>query len=275
MAKIGLKYPIYKSDSGAGVIGKAIQADISIETSDAKLYADDGIAESDNSFLSGTITLGIDDLSDEIQAALFGHTLSVDGELTASADDVSPYVGIGFYGKKVVGGIKKWRAIWLHKVQFKEPEDTNATKGENIEFGTATTEGTIMLDDYGYWKSEKTFDNEADAIAYLHEKAGLPVEESAGLSGLEMTGAGGTLAPAFSAGVRYYTYATVTGNSVTVKATAADHDIKLYIDGAFSQNLTSGQASNSIPVSSGSKKLTIVAQEPGKKSQTTEIIVVK
>jgi phi13 family phage major tail protein len=274
MAKIGLKYPVFKSDTTQGVIGKAIQADISITTNDAKLYADDGIAEIDNSFQSGTITLGIDDLSDEIQEALFGHAVS-DGELTASGEDVSPYVGVGFYGKKVVSGVKKWRAIWLHKVKFSEPEDTNATKGESVEFGTATTEGTIVLDDNGDWKSEKTFDNEADAIAYLNDKAGIPVEESGGLTGLSLTGTGGTLSPTFSAGVRYYSFGTVSATSVTVTATAAGHNIKLYVDGAFSQTLTSGAASAAIPVSSGTKKLTIVAQEPGKKSQTTEVIVIK
>ncbi len=275
MAKIGLKRPVYKSDTASGVIGKAIQADISIETSDAKLYADDGIAESDSSFLSGTITLGIDDLSYETQAALLGHGLSVDGEITASVDDVAPYVGVGFYGKKVNSGAKKWRAIWLHKVQFAEPEDTNATKGDAVEFGTATIEGTIMLDDNGEWKSEKTFDTEADAIAYLNDKAELPVEASGGLTALSMTGAGGTLAPTFGAATRYYTYATVTGTSVTVTATAADHTIKLYVDGVYSQLLTSGTASAAIPVSSGSKKLTIVAQEANKQSQTTEIVVIK
>ena len=30
MAKIGLKYPVYKTEDSQGVIGKAIQADISI-----------------------------------------------------------------------------------------------------------------------------------------------------------------------------------------------------------------------------------------------------
>ena len=53
MAKIGLKYPVYKTDSAAGVIGKAIQADISITVNDVKLYADDAVAESDKSFQNG------------------------------------------------------------------------------------------------------------------------------------------------------------------------------------------------------------------------------
>lgn len=175
MAKIGLKYPVYKTESTAGVIGKAIQADISITVNDVKLHADDGIAESDKSFQEGTITLGIDDLSDAVQTAFLGHTVN-DGEITANGNDSSPYVSIGFYGVKQVNNVKKYRAIWLTKVQFAEPNDTNATKGENVVFNTPTLEGTIMLDDNGDWKKEKTFNTEAEAIAYLQAKSGVKAQ---------------------------------------------------------------------------------------------------
>lgn len=102
------------------------------------------------------------------------------------------------------------------------------------------------------------------------------LQASGGLTGLSMSGTGGTLAPTFGSAVRYYTYTGVTGASVTVTATAAGHDIKLYVNGAFTQNLTSGSASAAISLSAGtSKKLTIVASEPGKKRQVTDIIVQK
>ena len=87
MAKIGLKYPVYKTATSQGVIGKAIQADISISVNDVKLYADDAIAESDKSFQSGTLTLGIDDLSDIIQAEFLGHTVGTDPEIIAKGTD--------------------------------------------------------------------------------------------------------------------------------------------------------------------------------------------
>jgi phi13 family phage major tail protein len=175
MAKIGLRYPVYKGATSEGVIAKAIQADIAITINDVKLYADDVIAESDKSFQSGTITLGIDDLSDAVQTALLGHAVS-DGELTASGTDDPPYVSIGFYGVKKVSGARKYRAIWLTKVQFAEPSDTNKTKGETLEFNTPVLEGTIMLDDSGNWKNEKTFDTEAQAIAYLQSKSGVKAQ---------------------------------------------------------------------------------------------------
>jgi len=174
MAKIGLRYPVYKSANSKGVIGKAIQADISISTNDVKLYADDVVVESDKSFKSGTITLGIDDLSDEIQTEFLGHKKDEQtGEIIANGNDENPYVGIGFYGIKKVNNVIKYRAIWLPKVQFAEPADTNKSKGETVEFNTPTLEGTIMMDDDGNWKYEQTFSTEDEAKAYLENKAGI------------------------------------------------------------------------------------------------------
>ncbi|MEL7568953.1 MAG: major tail protein [Eubacteriaceae bacterium] len=172
MAKIGLKHPVYKSSESQALIAKAIQADIKISASEEKLYADDVIAESYSVFESGTITLGISDLSDAIQAALLGHTIT-DGELTANISDTAPYVGLGFYGVRIVDGVKSYRAIWFPQVKFSEPEDTNATKGEKISFGTHTIEGTITPDATGKWKQEKTFATEAEAIAYIDALAGI------------------------------------------------------------------------------------------------------
>ncbi len=177
MAKIGLKYPVFKSATSQGVIAKAIQADIAITVNDVKLHADDVIAESDKSFQSGTLTLGIDDLSDTIQTEFLGHTVGTDDEIIAKGTDENPYVGIGFYGVKVVGGVKKFRAIWLPKVQFAEPADTNATKGDTVAFATPVLEGTIMLDEDGVWKYEQTFTTEAEAKTYLDGKAGIVAED--------------------------------------------------------------------------------------------------
>lgn len=275
MAKIGLKYPVFKNDNSCGVIGRGIKADIVIQSNSTELYSDDAVSETDNSFQNGTITMGIDDLSDNIQINFLGHVVDANGEITAAGEDVAPYNSIGFYGTKKVSGDKKYRAVWLKKVQFAEPNDSNQTKGSSTAFNTPEVVGKIMLDDSGSWKNEQTFDSESDAIAYLNGKAGIPVLASGGLTGLLITGTGGSLSPSFSSGNRYYVYTGLTGTSITVTATAANHKIQLYIDGALSQALTSGAASQAISISTGTKKLTIVAQEYGKKSQTTEIVIVK
>lgn len=98
---------------------------------------------------------------------------------------------------------------------------------------------------------------------------------SAGLSNLAMSGTGGTLTPAFDNGVYYYAYTGVTATSVTVTATTAGaQTIKLYVDGAYLEALTSASASSAIAIAAGkTKKLTIVANEAAKTAKTYEIIV--
>lgn len=183
MKKIGLKYPVYAlyddstgsvEYSDGAVIAKAISAGISINKNNVKLYADDDIDEIDQSFIDGTVTLGLNELPLEIQAVLLGHAINeATGEMTANEADIAPYVGHGFYGKVKRNGVYKWRAIWLHKVQFGEPNDETQTKGETITFQTPTIEGVIMKDINGDWKSENLFDTEAEAIAWLNGKAGI------------------------------------------------------------------------------------------------------
>lgn len=283
MKKVGLKYPvaaIYNDSTGTPVysdgfvIAKAMSANIQINRNNERLHADDDIDEIDQSFIDGTESLGINELTLEKQSILLGHALE-NGELKANQDDIAPYLGHGFYGRIRRDGADKWRAIWFHKMQFGEPNDETETKGEKVAFKTPTIESMIMKDINGDWKSEKVFDTEADAIAWLNEKAGLPVTDSSGLTALALTGTGGALSPEFSAGETLYTYGGVTAASVTVTATAANHTLKLYVDDVFNQNLTSGVASSAINMAIGSKKLKIVAQEGNKKPQVTEIVVVK
>lgn len=177
MAKIGLQYLVYTGAGETpqkGVLAKAIQADLSIQLNEAKLYADDGVAESDKSYRDGTITLGVDDLNDIIQKELLGHAVDAEtGEIVANGNDNNPYVGVGFICISKKDGAQKFRAIWLPKVQFAEPSETNQTKGENTSFSTPTMTGTIMLDDDGNWKYENSFATLALAKTYLNTKAGI------------------------------------------------------------------------------------------------------
>lgn len=175
MAKIGLRYPVAKGATSF-IIGRAIQADISISINDVKLPADDVFVETDKSFKDGKITLGVDDLSDLMQVEFLGHTLNATtDEIVAKGSDQSPYVGIGFFAVKRVGGVDKFRAMWFPKVQFGEPSDTNKTKGETLSFDTPSIEGTIMLDNDGVWKKEQTFATEAEAKTYLNTESGVIV----------------------------------------------------------------------------------------------------
>lgn len=189
MAYIGLKYPVFapiQSETpgsvptyGQGlVVGKAIEANMSIELSDNSLYGDDVIAESDKSFVSGTITVGVDDISKEVYTTWFGSkTETVDGveEVIDGAGLQSPVGGFGFYRVRRKNGVRSIRAFWIYKTQWGVPSEEATTKGEQIEWQTPSVEGTIMtLDDEDVtWRRWADFTSEADAKAWLNEKANI------------------------------------------------------------------------------------------------------
>lgn len=283
MKKVGLKYPVvalYDETTGTYsngmVMAKAIKAGLKWDKNNEKVYGDDGIDDLDQSITGGTESLEVTELPHEVQSFVLGHTLDSNNELVVNENDVAPYLGHGFYGKVKRNGVYKYRAVWLTKMQFSEPDDETETQGEKISFQTPTIEGVIMKDINGNYKKEKLFDYEVDAVAYLNTKAGIPQGVSSGLTALSLTGTGGTLSPTFATGTRYYTFGGLTGTSFTVTATAANHVIKLYVNDELKQTLTSGVASNTISMSAvGTSKVKIVAYENGKTSQTTEIIVVK
>ena len=86
MAKIGLNSFKYSklteatdgtpSYEGAKSLGKAIDCKVSIEKYSAELYADDSLAENDNTFKKGTVTLTLDEDDDTVFAEILGHTIA-------------------------------------------------------------------------------------------------------------------------------------------------------------------------------------------------------
>lgn len=114
-----------------------------------------------------------------------------------------------------------------------------------------------------------------EATIRVSGKPTLNRDASAGLSDLTLTGADGTLAPAFASDNYYYVFDGVSSDSVTVTATGADQTIKLYVDGTYQEDLESGTASSAIPLLGvDTRKLTIIANETGKAPVTYEVIVI-
>lgn len=196
MATIGLSKPYYAIYAEAGgvvsysdgaVMGKATEANISIETTeDNNLYGDNRLAETDRRFANGTLTLSTTDLSQEVSKAILGLTeqaiTGIDGvtdtsvkELVYDDTQVTPYLGVGFIIKKKVNGAYKWRGVVLPKIMFSVPEDAATTQGESIEWQTPELTGAIMRDDSAThaWKKEATFTSEAQAEAYIKARLGI------------------------------------------------------------------------------------------------------
>ena len=177
MAKIGVQNFLFgilteASDGtasyGAGIKpGKAVSCSVNISSNDAKLYADDGLAESDTSFQNGTVSIEVDNADITTQATLLGHTVS-GNEMIRNANDTAPYVALGRIVTKIVNGNYQYKVEFLNKVKFSEPSQENTTKGESVEFGTTTLEGIVSTLANGDWSKTQTFESMAEAKTYLN-----------------------------------------------------------------------------------------------------------
>jgi hypothetical protein len=193
MATIGLKYPVYAkyeedevtetvTYSAGRVMGKAISFRSTLDIAETPLYGDDGIAEIINEFTGGKLIINVDDLDDETNADLLGHTIkenTLDGttvkEIVKNGGDMGAYVGSGAYATKIKGGKRFFRALFFHKVQFGAPAETFETKEKSVKWQTPTIEGTIMKNIKGDWGSEITVADEEMARKWLRQKANINV----------------------------------------------------------------------------------------------------
>lgn len=177
MAKIGLNNFWYSklteaqdgtpSYDGAKNLGKAVSCSVSITNNSATLYADDTLAESDTTFQSGTVTLGVDDDRENTFADLLGHEVTEEGEVISNSNDTAPWVGLARIIVKLVNNVRLYKVSILYKVKFSEPSDDENTKGESVEFSTPSIEGTVATLSNGNWKDVKTFSTKDEAIAFI------------------------------------------------------------------------------------------------------------
>lgn len=170
-------------------LAKAISAELSVEVTEAILYADDGASEIVKEFKSGTLTLGIDDLGNEAAAALTGATVDSNGVLISASEDGGSPVAIGFRAARSNG---KYQYFWLYRVKFALPTTTLNTKGDSITFSTPSIEGTILRrnkpDSAGKhpWKAEVTEGApgvKAETITNWYKQVYEPTPAAAGSGG--------------------------------------------------------------------------------------------
>lgn len=182
MAKIGLnnfRYGILTeaqdgtpSYSGAKTPGAAVSCNVDVTNNDAKLYANDGVQESDTSFSGGTVTMGVDRADYQTQADLLGHTYDEEDGLVRNANDNAPYVGLGRIVTQMIDNVLSYRVEFLYKVKFAEASQSDTTKGENVEFATVEMQGQISQLSNGNWSISQEFATKELATTYLETLLG-------------------------------------------------------------------------------------------------------
>lgn len=119
----------------------AITANVNPNASSETLFADDGPFETASTIGQIELEVNVADLPLELQAKLFGHTLTQDGILIRKSTDTPPWVAVGFKSLKSNG---KYRYTWLAKGKFSLPEQSNETKGDSVNFSTPTSTATFV-----------------------------------------------------------------------------------------------------------------------------------
>lgn len=199
MAQFGAKRPVFApiKEEPAGklptydytksvVIGRLIKADLSVTNASGELYADDALAEKVDMFASGTLALETDDKTAAVHAAIHGAMLDeTSEELTDSDSDTAPRGGLAYYKVLLRRGARIYKGIYHPLVSASLGNDSAATKGSSITFGTSATSFTVFRCDSGAWRISREFtgkDAEAACIAWCDEKLGKSVESATALS---------------------------------------------------------------------------------------------
>lgn len=175
MATIGLKdvhYALLIKDDPTAVdnpiqygeskfVKGAMSANINPNTSSATLFEDDGPGDVAATLGEITLELNLSDIPLSLQAIWLGHTFE-GGVLKRRADDVAPWLAIGFKTLKSNGA---YRYMWLGKGKFAVPEEDYQTKGDSVEFKTPTITGAF---------AKRISDGEWERVADADEASFIP-----------------------------------------------------------------------------------------------------
>lgn len=186
MAQFGAKRPIFAptktTPDGAlptydyekvVTVGKLVKADLTVTNASGELYADDALAEKVDMFASGSLALETDDKTDEVHAAIHGATKDTQSkEVTDSDGDVAPRGGLCYYKVIIRGGVRYFKGVFHPLAKAILGNDSAATKGSSITFGTSATTFTVFRCNSGAWRITKEFTTESECIAWCDTKLG-------------------------------------------------------------------------------------------------------
>lgn len=158
MAQFGAKRPIFAPTKTTPdnalptydyekvvTVGKLVKADLTVTNASGELYADDALAEKVDMFASGSLALETDDKTDEVHAAIHGATKDTQSsEVTDSDGDVAPRGGLCYYKVIIRGGVRYFKGVFHPLVKAILGNDSAATKGSSITFGTSATTFTVF-----------------------------------------------------------------------------------------------------------------------------------
>lgn len=121
-------------------VAKTINLKVSPKVNSATLYADDGPSETASSLGEIDVELEIDKLTSDKQVIMLGSKKDTNGVLISSADDLPPYLALGFQVPTTVG----FKFTWLYKGKFEPVSEEYKTQGDKVDFQTPKAKATFI-----------------------------------------------------------------------------------------------------------------------------------
>ena len=176
--------PFYKKGM---VITRGVSISTSYNRQDNEFYADDSLAENDNSTVSSDISITGAEFTPEARVMCFGDVMVNESgvDVFYKSGELTPYLGVGYITSDIRKGVRSYYANWVHKMQFALQGDNASTKGQTVDWQTVTVTGKgfpmfltkankIVPGAYARFTNENG--GEAAAIAWINAKAGITAE---------------------------------------------------------------------------------------------------
>lgn len=173
MAAFGANYPCFQPHGGQGVVvGKLVSANLTANMANGEQYADDGVAEQASEFISGSIAMETDDMTDQVASVVYGAKVE-DGTVIYNKDDLAPLGKLAYYKSMRRNGKNYYKTYLYPQARAAVGNDSAQTKGNSITFQTAQTAFTVFPDENGDWRKTKTFEDQASARAWCAQQCNI------------------------------------------------------------------------------------------------------
>jgi phi13 family phage major tail protein len=183
MAAFGAQYICFapiKSEPDTGLptysdkvnLGELVKAELTVNLASGEIYGDDRLVEKVEEFSSGSLSVEVVDMTDEIESKVLGSTYDEQTGLVDKTNDTIPYGGVGYFKVMMRNGVKSYKAYFYPKAKAAAGTDSANTKSSSITLATTPLSFTIYEPNDGDWRYRHTFATKAEAKEWIDSKFG-------------------------------------------------------------------------------------------------------
>ncbi len=142
-------------------LGKTAALNATVNKAEGKDYGDDELADYESQVTSYSLTWESQRAGLDISEKLLGHEKDMNGVVHSNQNDVAPMFGCS----AITMAANKWVAKFYPCTKWSDPDDSNTTTTDSIEFGHSMLQGEAMPSLDGDFKLEKSFPLGSDGLA--------------------------------------------------------------------------------------------------------------